>query len=302
MEAAGRFPSEVPIFMYGEDGLETQDMCAVVYIKPPPVCSRCVSFGHIAERCRFADERPAGKSHATFTGEKEELLGKTNQKRAENKAGEERPGGDVVAESGKTIGTVGRNLNDVDHPPNETLTTETHVGERMVIEILTQDVDMQGNQQVENPIIGLGSGGHATGGSETQITVEEGKTEKSRDRGIMEQRGGANSEKESMEEIGRRTELARRNTEKGNPGVYGEVMEKIGEGETGKMGTNCTNNPHKQISDKQQQSDSITKERTKSTQMRCQIEPNQGQIEQWVQPMFQPNQAHLDRLSQAVSG
>lgn len=151
MEVAGSFPSEVPIFMYGEDGSETEDACSVIYIKPPPVCGRCVSFGHTAERCRFVDDFPAEKVAATFTGETN-AAGKTNQRGSRNKDGEEMPGGSDVAEREKVIGTDGRNLNDVDATPNETLTTEMHVVEELESGTVTHDVDMQEATQEDHEL------------------------------------------------------------------------------------------------------------------------------------------------------
>lgn len=59
MEATGKFPTEVPIFMHDEDCKESEDACKIIYIKPPPICGNCKSFGHLAGNCRYKDERLA---------------------------------------------------------------------------------------------------------------------------------------------------------------------------------------------------------------------------------------------------
>ncbi|KMZ57616.1 hypothetical protein ZOSMA_84G00540 [Zostera marina] len=164
MEASGSFPSEIPIFMHGEDGKETEDGCTVIYIKPPPVCGRCVSFGHTRESCTYVGEMNGESETATFAGgskevqedinqaaageingedvphgsdeaQKEEVIGTTGNevegqqvnKEDEGVIGEQLPTGDDVEKRGARIGAHGYDLTDVEGVASDGRTTDTHV-------------------------------------------------------------------------------------------------------------------------------------------------------------------------------
>ncbi|KMZ66871.1 hypothetical protein ZOSMA_286G00080 [Zostera marina] len=55
MKADGQFPLEVPIYMTGEDGNDTDDIIKIAYVKMPIVCIKCKGFGHTQEACRGLD-------------------------------------------------------------------------------------------------------------------------------------------------------------------------------------------------------------------------------------------------------
>ncbi|KMZ73678.1 hypothetical protein ZOSMA_1445G00020 [Zostera marina] len=52
MKSDGQFPLEVPIYMNGEDGNDTDDIIKIAYVKMPIVCNKCKGFGHTEEACR----------------------------------------------------------------------------------------------------------------------------------------------------------------------------------------------------------------------------------------------------------
>lgn len=108
MEVAGGFPSEYPIYMHDEDGSETEDACAVVYIKPPPICGRCISFGHTSGKCRYVGEPTGEKDIATFAGENNAAVEEMTQMIDGNDGvpnGKDGPRGDDMAQQDEVIGT-----------------------------------------------------------------------------------------------------------------------------------------------------------------------------------------------------
>lgn len=62
MQANRSFPTEVPIYMHGEDGEETEDMVKLTYLKPPPICGNCESFDHTTTNCKVMARENAIKT------------------------------------------------------------------------------------------------------------------------------------------------------------------------------------------------------------------------------------------------
>lgn len=166
MEAAGSFPTEVPIFMHGEDGAETEDGCAVTYIKLPPICGKCISFGHEAENCKYTGGFTGEEEIATFAGktdaedkdssqsnvmtpievdepagndeaQQDAMIGTTGAEvgfhqvgnHNSDAAGKDEQVGDDVVQAEERIGTTGENLNEVEMTASEKATTGENITE-----------------------------------------------------------------------------------------------------------------------------------------------------------------------------
>lgn len=53
MEANGKFPEEVLVFMTNNEGEEIEELVKILYWNPPPRCNRCVAFGHWSRKCKI---------------------------------------------------------------------------------------------------------------------------------------------------------------------------------------------------------------------------------------------------------
>lgn len=71
MEANGEFPTEVPIYMQGESGNETEGQIKIIYLKPSLVYTQCKGFRHAEVACRYSKEIPTGLSKS---GGRKELM------------------------------------------------------------------------------------------------------------------------------------------------------------------------------------------------------------------------------------
>ncbi|KMZ63701.1 hypothetical protein ZOSMA_3G01850 [Zostera marina] len=227
MEATGIFSTEVPIYIQGDDGVESEKTCRVNYLKMPPICKRCNSFGHQAERCIIEEEAPdeaegdqegPTSKNSTIDGENNEKSDDANRSEIPAKndsAGEDsRRGKDVARKSNReepTNADVAKRTNQ--RTPNlHELDTRVLIKElqsRILAELIESGhVDAQAGEEdpdtemgeenenlfqsicgkVNNGRIGSGSGG-PNELKETQLVEYDVETEVSRNRIYQSNKG-----------------------------------------------------------------------------------------------------------------
>ncbi|KMZ71923.1 hypothetical protein ZOSMA_1720G00020 [Zostera marina] len=89
MKADGQFPLEVPIYMNGEDGNDTEDIIKIAYVKMPIVCNKCKGFGHTEEACRGLESGYEKNKNFIPNKNSQVIAGEDDQKVVEILSGED---------------------------------------------------------------------------------------------------------------------------------------------------------------------------------------------------------------------
>ncbi|KMZ66869.1 hypothetical protein ZOSMA_286G00030 [Zostera marina] len=89
MKTDGQFPLEVPIYMTGEDGNDTDDIIKIAYVKMPIVCNKCKGFGHTQEACRGLESGYEKNKKFIPNKNSQVITGEDDQKVVEILSGEE---------------------------------------------------------------------------------------------------------------------------------------------------------------------------------------------------------------------